>query len=64
SITIEIDLDGDGKIEKTMGDTLVIGDFYSPRGDPGILVIAIIVILILVILILLPSTIRRRRRRR
>lgn len=64
TITIEIDLDGDGKIEKTMGDTLVIGNFYSPRGDPGMLVIAIVVILILVILILLPSTIRRKRRRR
>lgn len=64
SLTIEIDLDGDGEIDERIGETFLIGSFYSPRGDPGILVIALIVVLVLIILFLLPSTLRKKKKRR
>ncbi|UCD91947.1 MAG: hypothetical protein JSV43_06865, partial [Methanobacteriota archaeon] len=43
-MTVEIDLDGDGTIEERFGDTLYVGNFYSPRGDPGLVVIILIII--------------------
>ncbi len=62
-LEIEIDLNGDGIIDETRGETLYIEGFYGPSGDPSIIVVVIIVILVIVIILLLPSTLRRRKRK-
>lgn len=60
---IEIDLNGDGIIDETRGETFYIQGFYGPSEGPSLLIIVLMIILIVLIVILLPSTLSRKRRR-
>lgn len=64
TLRIDIDLDGDGRIDESIGETYAFVEVYSPRGEPSILLVALIIILTVVIIILLPSTLRKKRRRK
>jgi hypothetical protein len=63
-LEIEIDLNGDGIIDETRGETLFIEDFYGPSGDPNIIIVVLIVLLVVVIFLMLPSTLRRKRKKK
>lgn len=60
---IEIDLNGDGIIDETRGETFYTKDFYGPSEGPGLLVTVLLVIFVIAVLLLLPSTLSRKRRR-
>jgi hypothetical protein len=60
---IEIDLNGDGVVDETRGETFYTKDFYGPQEGPGLLITVLLVIFVIVILLLLPSTLSRKRRR-
>jgi hypothetical protein len=60
---IEIDLDGDGIIDETRGETFYTEDFYGPPAGTSLLVTILIVLFVIVIILLLPSTLSRKRRR-
>jgi hypothetical protein len=60
---IEIDLNGDGVIDETRGETLYIKGFYSPTEGASLLVTILLVLFVIAILLLLPSTLRKKRRR-
>jgi hypothetical protein len=60
---IEIDLNGDGIIDETRGETFYTRDFYGPSEGPSLLVTILIVLFVIVIILLLPSTLSRKRRR-
>ncbi len=63
-LTIEIDLNGDGIIDESRGDTLYIESFHGPVGDPNLLYVILTILLFIVVLILLPSTLRKKKRRK
>jgi hypothetical protein len=60
---IEIDLNGDGTIDETRGETFYTRDFYGPSTGPSLLVTILIVLFVIAIILLLPSTLSRKRRR-
>jgi hypothetical protein len=60
---IEIDLDGDGIIDETKGETFYTLDLYASAEGPSLLVTVLLVLLVIVVLLLLPSTLRKKRRR-
>lgn len=63
-LEIEIDLNGDGIVDETRGETLYVEDFYGPSGEPNIVVVVLLVLMVIVIILLLPSTLRRKRKKK
>lgn len=60
---IEIDLNGDGMIDETRGETFYTVGVYAPTEGPSLLVTVLLVLLVIVVLLLLPSTLRKKRKR-